>query len=116
MTDAHELLQPIVSDAEDPVEDASHDGFEYTARDEKNYRDMCELWVQCGAEPVEDMKADGMFREWLKGNTDGASHWRNFFLATGGLLPKKLRAQLEEPVPRRKKRLAPIRVEEPFQQ
>ena len=49
------------------------------------YDEACKSWVGCGAEIVEELKADGMFREYLESNTQTAEHWRIFLAYHGGL-------------------------------
>lgn len=90
MSKAYELLQRCTATADNRL-DPNKDDFDMTEEEEADYRESCKMWLAVDADIVEESKANEGFREWLKGRTDSADHWRCFFYAHGGLAPKKLR-------------------------
>jgi len=88
ITEAYELLQrlnPKFADGEEEEEiDLSHI---VSKSEEQMYRDACRECLGLEAETVEESKRCPLFRNWLKGKTDAAFTWSNFFMSHGGLAP-----------------------------
>mmetsp|Transcript_63088 Transcript_63088/g.86725 ORF Transcript_63088/g.86725 Transcript_63088/m.86725 type:complete len:183 (-) Transcript_63088:659-1207(-) len=72
--------------------------------DEAGYRQSCSDWVGCSAELVEELKADPLFRLWVKGDTYSAEHWRTFLTSHGGLAPRTLRGIISPGLASKKER------------
>lgn len=83
VTMAYELLQQELT-GKDPLNET----VDISYSEEQAFRTACEQQLGLPAEIVEECKTNGMFREWLTGNTDSAHTWRNFFMQHGGLAPR----------------------------
>jgi hypothetical protein len=79
VTQAYELLSNKVQDTNESG-DLPH-------QQQVEFRSACQSILGVDAEIVEECKRDPKFRQWLKGNTDAAIYWRNFFAVHGGLAP-----------------------------
>lgn len=90
ITDAYELLQrynPKLKDGEENDNDDFDLSHVITKSEEQMYRDACRECLGLEAETVEESKRCALFRDWLKGKTDAAFTWSNFFMSHGGLAP-----------------------------
>jgi len=92
ITEAYEYLQqhnatnPLMKRRGAKEEDI--DWTHYISKSEEQlYRDACQDILGLDAETVEESKKCSLFRDWLKGKTDAAFHWNNFFMLHGGLAP-----------------------------
>ena len=90
ITEAYELLQrynPKIKDISDDNLDDIDLSHIITKTEEQMYRDACRECLGLEAETVEESKKCALFRDWLKGKTDAAFTWSNFFMNHGGLAP-----------------------------
>jgi hypothetical protein len=113
ITEAYELLQKRNTGFDDDEIDMTHI---ITKTEEQMYRDACRQCLGLDAETVEESKKCPLFRDWLKGQTDAAFTWSNFFMSHGGLAPmlrkkKPLSIDVGDVVGGRRRRKSSIRVE-----
>jgi len=92
LTEAYELLQkhktPFSLNSDDDDDENINEYNNVIHRsEEQNFREACIMYLGIDAETVEESKKCVLFREWLKGRTDAAFHWNNFFMLHGGLAP-----------------------------
>jgi len=85
LTQAYELLQQEIMGGS-----KTDDFFDsiITESEEDAFRRMCQAQLGIPAEIVEECKSNPMFRQWLQGKTDAATHWKSFLMQNGGLAPK----------------------------
>ena len=84
LTDAYEYLQ---KQNDQPFDEDDHE-IKISETEEEIYRENCREVLGLQAEVVEESKRCPLFRDWLRGNTDAALHWKIFFMLNGGLAPK----------------------------
>jgi len=115
ITEAYELLQKqkLGTSFDDEEINMTHI---ITKTEEQMYRDACRQCLGLDAETVEESKKCPLFRNWLKGQTDAAFTWSNFFMSHGGLAPmlrkkKHLSIDAGNVVGGRRRRKSSIRVE-----
>lgn len=84
LTDAYEYLQ---KQNNEPFDEDDHE-IKISDNEEQIYRENCLEVLGLQAEVVEESKRCPLFRDWLRGNTDAALHWKIFFMLNGGLAPK----------------------------
>ena len=87
ITDAYELLQKFNKNPGGGAEDDIDMSHIISKSEEQMYRDACRECLGLEAETVEESKRCALFRDWLKGKTDAAFTWSNFFMSHGGLAP-----------------------------
>lgn len=77
VSEAYEVLLSIIS----PVSDGKlrSEGL-ISEREEIEFRRNCQDWLGIPADVVEESKRCPLFRQWLKGNTDAAFHWKVFLM------------------------------------
>mmetsp|Transcript_4152 Transcript_4152/g.6268 ORF Transcript_4152/g.6268 Transcript_4152/m.6268 type:complete len:216 (+) Transcript_4152:59-706(+) len=88
LTQAYEFLQANIYKHYDGDDDVVLDQDIISYREEQDFREACQDVLGLSAETVEECKKCPLFREWLKGRTEGAGLWRRFFTQHGGLAPK----------------------------
>jgi len=115
ITEAYELLQKqkLNTSFDDEEINMTHI---ITKTEEQMYRDACRECLGLDADTVEESKRCPLFRNWLKGKTDAAFTWSNFFMSHGGLAPmlrkkKHLHIGAGHVVGGRRRRKSNIRVE-----
>ncbi len=94
LTEAYEILQQTINNrrknnntATTTTANNNEDTFIIHKSEEEHFRAACREKLGLDAETVEESKKCPLFREWLKGKTDAAFHWNNFFMLHGGLAP-----------------------------
>jgi len=82
VTEAYEFLLATA------IGSAANDRSIISKNEESIFRRNCQDWLGIPADVVEESKRCPLFRQWLKGNTDAAFHWKIFLMQNGGLAPR----------------------------
>lgn len=84
LTEAYEYIQKMIFQSNSCGADTAV----VSVSEDAMFRRACQEELGLPAEKVEECKRNPGFRQWLRGNTDSAQLWRNFFMMHGGLAPR----------------------------